>query len=95
MTIERVDTSDRHPGTQHLIALLEPGEHLPPKLKHITVLYANLAVHLLDDLQDGPELTVALRDLLTSKDAAVRQRVLDLKAAGTPAPANTPEPELL
>jgi hypothetical protein len=84
----------RHPGTAHIASLLEAGQHLPPKLKHITELYENLAQHLVDDLKDGPELTVALRDLLTSKDAAVRQRVLDLKAEGTPPPANTPEPEL-
>lgn len=84
----------RHPGTVHLVSLLESGTHLPPKLRHITDLYEGLTQHLVDDLRDGPELTVALRDLITSKDAAVRQRVIDLKAEGTPPPANTPEPEL-
>lgn len=89
-----IDLSGRHPATVHLTGLLSSGTHLPQPLRHITDLYENLAQHLVDELGDGPELTVALRDLLTSKDAAVRQRVFDLKAADELVPANTPEPEL-
>jgi hypothetical protein len=84
----------RHPGTVHLANLLSSGTHLPPKLAHVTDLYEQLTQHLCDDLLDGPELSVALRDLLTSKDAAVRQRVEDLKTLGEAVPPNTPEPEL-
>lgn len=89
----QIDATGRHPGTQHIVQFFTT-DHLPPRLAHVVDVYAVAVQHLLDDLEDGPELTVALRHLLDSKDAAVRQRVVDLKKAGTPAPKNTPEPEL-
>lgn len=84
----------RHPGTQHLLDLLGAYQHLPPKLQAIASRVSVLAEDLVADLEDGPELTVALRHLLDGKDAFVRQQVIDLKKAGTPAPPNDPEPEL-
>lgn len=45
--------------------------HLPEHLRNISRLFHDLAHDLADHL-DGPELTVALRKLLESKDAAVR-----------------------
>ncbi|MFE6851819.1 hypothetical protein ACFVDH_13645 [Streptomyces sp. NPDC057674] len=48
-------------------------DHLPDRLASVSRPFAELAHDLAgrDDL-DGPELTVALRKLLESKDAAVR-----------------------
>jgi hypothetical protein len=40
-------------------------------------MFADLKDKLLDVLGDGPQLTIALHDLTTAKDAAVRQAVRD------------------
>lgn len=45
--------------------------HLPERLAAVSQPFCALA-HLLAASLDGPELTVALRKLLESKDAAVR-----------------------
>lgn len=47
-------------------------EHLPPHLQAVSRPFGELANKLADDLPEGPELSVALRKLLESKDAAVR-----------------------
>ncbi|HEU5475697.1 MAG TPA: hypothetical protein VFV67_34080 [Actinophytocola sp.] len=47
-------------------------EKLPPPLREVSETFHHLAHHLADTLRPGPELTVALRKLLESKDAAVR-----------------------
>ncbi|MEU2077095.1 hypothetical protein [Streptomyces sp. NPDC013489] len=46
--------------------------HLPDHLKAVSAPFADLANQLVEGLPPGPELTVALRKLLESKDAAVR-----------------------
>ena len=55
--------------------------HLNRDLAAISRPFADLAVATVLRLQDGPELTVALRKLLESKDAAVRQALVDLGMA--------------
>lgn len=65
-----------HPSTTAILRYFE-YRHLPPKLQVISEPFCGLARHLADIL-DGPELTVALRKLLESKDAAVRA-ALDLE----------------
>lgn len=67
---------DRHPSTAHFKPLFA-WEHLPQHLQNVSIRFALLANQLLGMLDDGPELTVALRKLLEAKDAAVRQAVLD------------------
>ncbi|MDX3405517.1 hypothetical protein ACN6K6_000606 [Streptomyces violaceoruber] len=52
-------------------------DHLPNYLKAVSAPFAELANHLVEALPPGPELSVALRKLLESKDAAVRA-ALDL-----------------
>ncbi|MEU2180121.1 hypothetical protein [Streptomyces thermolilacinus] len=48
-------------------------DHLPPRLRDVSRRFHDLAHDLADDEQmDVPELTVALRKLLESKDCAVR-----------------------
>lgn len=83
----------RHPATQHLLDLFA-YEHLPPPLQKISKPIHDLAHQLAEQLADGPELSVGLRHLLDGKDALVRQRVIDLKAADQPKPVNSPEPFL-
>jgi hypothetical protein len=46
--------------------------HLPDHLKAVSAPFADLANQLAETLPAGPELSVALRKLLESKDAAVR-----------------------
>lgn len=46
--------------------------HLPERLRAVSAPFADLANQLVEALPPGPELSVALRKLLESKDAAVR-----------------------
>jgi hypothetical protein len=59
-----------HPSTTAILRHFE-YTHLPPHLQMTSRLFHLLAHDLAASL-DGPELTVALRKLLESKDAAVR-----------------------
>lgn len=85
--------TNRHPATQHLLDQFS-YEHLPPSLQVISKPLHDVAHQLSDALADGPELSTGLRKLIEAKDCFVRQRVIDLKGGGTPAPSNNPEPEL-
>ncbi len=49
--------------------------HLPEKLQAVSKPFFLLADGICQDVQAGPERTVALRKLLESKDAAVRAAV--------------------
>jgi hypothetical protein len=71
-----LDTTGRHPSTQHFTHLFD-HEHLPEDLAAVSQVASTTAQLWIDSLKDGPELTTALRKLLEAKDAAVRQRVLD------------------
>lgn len=64
--------AQHHPDVAHVLRYFEFA-HLPMLLGQISRTFYNLA-HDLADMEDldVPELTVALRKLLESKDAAVR-----------------------
>jgi hypothetical protein len=62
---------DRHPSTQQ-VAQWFSFDHLGGAARVTSIRFHELAVRLLVDLPDSPELTVALRKLLEAKDAAVR-----------------------
>jgi hypothetical protein len=47
-------------------------EHLPDRLKLVSVQFRNLAQWIVNELPRNPERTVALRKLLEAKDCAVR-----------------------
>lgn len=64
--------TDRHPATQQIEYWLEPNPNLPVTQQAIASHLHGCAVFLLSQIDDGPELTVALRKLLEAKDAAVR-----------------------
>lgn len=65
------DLDGRRPEIQRLYRYFEYA-HLPPHLRAVSEQFAALADVLLTMLPDSPELTVALRKLLESKDCAVR-----------------------
>lgn len=61
-----------HPGAEALLRFFEYG-HLPERLQAISASFYTLAHELAENPDlEGPELTVALRKLLESKDCAVR-----------------------
>lgn len=47
-------------------------DHLPAPLQAVSRPFCELARHVVDTIDSGPERTVALRKLLEAKDAAVR-----------------------
>lgn len=49
--------------------------HLPPHLQEVSYPFYMLASDLCNQVQAGPERTVALRKLLEAKDAAVRAKL--------------------
>lgn len=71
-----------HPSTAAILRYFE-WSHLPATLAEVSRPFHDLAHQLVDrgDL-DGPELTVALRKLLESKDAAVRAALPPVVAQG-------------
>lgn len=68
------EVGERHPSTVHVLRYFA-WAHLPEYLQAVSMPVAELAVRLVQRLDDGPELTVALRKLLEAKDAFVRQRL--------------------
>lgn len=49
--------------------------HLPAHLQEVSKPFGELAQHIADTVDAGPERTVALRKLLEAKDAAVRAKL--------------------
>jgi LmbE family N-acetylglucosaminyl deacetylase len=86
-------TGAKHPAIEEKLENFEHA-HLAEPLKNIVQYFWNLAHWLADNVASHPQLTIALQKLIEAKDAAVRARVAELKAAGTPAGPNTPEREL-
>lgn len=66
-----------HPATQHLLDQFRFDHLRSDHLQTISKHFHDLAHDLVSALSEGPELSVALRKLLESKDCAVRQAVLD------------------
>jgi hypothetical protein len=60
-----------HPAIAHVLKFFA-YEHLPEKLKAVSLPFAVLAHQVAERAPDNQETTVALRKLLESKDAAVR-----------------------
>lgn len=49
--------------------------HLPQHLQEISKSFGDLATSITEQVEPGPERTVALRKLLEAKDAAVRAKL--------------------
>lgn len=67
-----INTEDRHPMTVHIARMFSFGHLTHTAARDVAESYHDFAADLIDTVPDGPELTVALRMLLSSKDAAVR-----------------------
>lgn len=80
-----------HPAVAGVLRFFE-FEHLPEgRIRETAQWYAHRAYWVASRFEPDPELTVALRKLLESKDAAVRCAVLAEKAArGSDAPIVNP-----
>jgi len=50
-------------------------EHLPPHLRSASRPFCGVAKKIVNEIEPGPERTVALRKLLEAKDAAVRAKL--------------------
>lgn len=62
----------RHPGTIGLLDWLRPNPNLPPEQFVVANAFEALALNLIPNIEDGPELTAGLRKLLEAKDCFVR-----------------------
>lgn len=74
----RMDT--RHPSTQHLLDLLATPPATTATGGGVAAICDRIyraATAVTDLLNDGPELTVALRHLLDARDALLRQESID------------------
>ena len=69
-----------HPGVAHVLSLFD-YKHLPPHLAEVSKPFAELAQSIADRAV-SPEATVALRKLVESKDAAVRDVVVAARRVG-------------
>lgn len=65
----------RHPSTEQMLRYFDHRHLGPGRPKRVSSKFQGLARELVEMLPDGPELTVALRKLLESKDSAVRHAV--------------------
>lgn len=61
-------------GEDHIMQFFT-YDHLPDKLKAVSMPFCTLAMHVVETLPRNPERTTALRKLLEAKDAAVRAQV--------------------
>jgi hypothetical protein len=72
--------SGRHPDTIEKLRWLIPNPHLPDGALKVSALFHALGAELIRELNDGPQLTIALQRLIDAKDAAVRQAIADDEA---------------
>jgi hypothetical protein len=67
----------RHPATQEKMRWFS-ADHLPMGTpREVSKMCSQLAMALVQTLDDGPQLTIALQGLIETKDAAVRQALVD------------------
>lgn len=69
------DFEDRNGATLNVLKFFAYGHLSPGPIQEASKQMCNLATDMVDRLPDSPELTVALRKLLESKDAYVRATV--------------------
>lgn len=62
----------RHPSIQHMMQVLAPNINLPTHLFIVAEQFSSLALEMVENLPDSPELTAGLRKLLEAKDCFVR-----------------------
>jgi hypothetical protein len=73
-----LDLEQRHSATQEKMRWLFPNPHLPTGTpRAVAARCYDLGLELTLNLNDGPQLTIALQRLIDVKDAAVRQAIAD------------------
>lgn len=69
--MNETEHSRRHPATEAILRYFA-WTHLPAPLQLVSRPCAELAVEMVKELGDGPELTAGLRKLMEAKDCFVR-----------------------
>jgi hypothetical protein len=67
----------RHFSVEEKLRWLEPNPNLPPHLHVIAGQFQGLALDLLEQIEDSPQLTLALQHLIDAKDCAVRAKIAE------------------
>lgn len=82
MTLEEIEEEfkDRFESTRHYLRQLYDNAHLPDHLRVIAEDFAALGAKWARNLNDGIELSTALKHVRDAKDAFIRQAVADFKA---------------
>lgn len=70
--------AERHPSVRHFKGALTPNPKLPPAAQEMADVFHETALYLLNKLEDGPELSAALRSLWEAKNSAVLQQLIDV-----------------
>jgi hypothetical protein len=70
-----IDLTGRHPSTVHIAQFFSFGHLTHPRAREVAEAFHDFTANVIGTIADSPELTVALRKLLESKDAAVRSVV--------------------
>lgn len=69
----------RHYAIQEKLRWLEPNPNLPPHLREIAESVQSLALHLIEEIGDDPQLALALQHLIDAKDCCVRAKIANLE----------------
>lgn len=86
----------RNQAIKDVSVFLDNGGHLSAPLKAIFDKFTKFKNELLDMIDDHPQLTLALHDLLSAKDKAIRAKVAELNTkSGQPVGSiiDAPDPE--
>lgn len=67
-----INTTGRHTSTVHIARFFDFDHLTRDDLRGISQMCAILAEEVIDQVEDGPELTAGLRKLLEAKDCFVR-----------------------
>lgn len=88
-------TVGRHPGVRDALLWLT-YMHLPAALRKYSEPFFTAAVDLINEIEDSPELTTALNELVEAKDSAVRAGIKSMqgKAGSVPRPQSVVNPPL-
>jgi hypothetical protein len=86
-------THGRHPGTRDALQWLT-FSHLPDPLKCFSRPFYELAVELIIEISDCPELTTALNKIIEAKDSGVRAGIKTVhgRAGSVPRPQEIVDP---
>lgn len=73
-----LDLEQRHQSVREAARWLVPNKNLPLPLAQVSELFHALMRDLLSQIEDDPQLTMALHKLTEAKDCAVRARLASM-----------------